>query len=100
MSLGHIKEIIYIFNFMSFKVVGKLNLLIYEKHNNEREFITKIVLLDSGKGSVDLTVKEGFMKRERLKVGLKKYKMFLVLCVIMMGGIKNIKLKRLIQIPL
>lgn len=41
MYLGHIKEIIYIFNFMSFKVVGKLNLLIYEKHNNKREFITK-----------------------------------------------------------
>ena len=41
MYLGHIKEIIYIFNFMSFKVVGTLNLLIYEKHNNKREFITK-----------------------------------------------------------
>ena len=49
---------------------------------------------------MDLTVKEGFMKRERLKVGLKKYKMFLALCVIMMGGIKNIRLKRLIVIPL
>lgn len=37
------------------------------------------------------------MKRERLKAGLEKYRMFLVLCV-MMGDTTNVRLKRLILI--
>lgn len=42
MYFSHIKEIyIYIFNFQEFLNSGKLNLLIYEKQKNKREFITK-----------------------------------------------------------